>query len=151
MELKNKDKVMGVLNQILETELAGVINYSHYSMMVFGYSRIPIVKWMKDQAAESMEHAYEAGELITHFGEHPSLGIGELTETHKHDIGDILREALYHERKALKYYYDLLELVKDEHVMLEEYARKMIEQEERHIGEVDKMLRKPGDVARFQG
>jgi bacterioferritin len=30
--------------------------------------------------------------------------------------------------------------------MLEEYARQMIFAEERHAGEVDKMLRKPGDV-----
>jgi bacterioferritin len=31
-------------------------------------------------------------------------------------------------------------------VMLEEYSRQMIFAEEQHAGEVDKMLRKPGDV-----
>jgi bacterioferritin len=33
--------------------------------------------------------------------------------------------------------------------MLEEYARRMIEEEERHLGEVDKMLRAPGDIGTF--
>ena len=32
-------------------------------------------------------------------------------------------------------------------VMLEEYARQMIYAEETHAGEVDKMLRKPGNLA----
>mgnify|MGYP002525085067 CR=1 FL=1 len=46
--------------------------------MVFGYGRIPIVSWMRGQATESLNHASEAGELITHLGGHPSLGIGSL-------------------------------------------------------------------------
>jgi bacterioferritin len=88
----DKSKVVAVLNRILETELAGVVRYTHYSFMVFGYSRIPIVSWLRSQATESMGHAQEAGELITQLDEHPSLGIGKLLQTHKHDIGDILRE-----------------------------------------------------------
>ncbi len=30
------------LNGIMELELAGVVRYTHYSLMVFGYNRIPI-------------------------------------------------------------------------------------------------------------
>lgn len=137
--------VLSVLNRILETELAGVVRYTHYSLMVYGYGRIPIVSWMRAQANESLLHAQEAGELITHLGDHPSLGIGPLLETHKHDIGDILRESLDHEGKALECYHQLLALVRDRSVMLEEYARRHIAQEELHRGDVEKMLRRPGD------
>ena len=139
------DAVINVLNKILETELAGVVRYTHYSLMVFGFNRIPIVSWMRGQATESLNHATEAGELITHLNGHPSLGIGPLLETHRHDIGDILKESLEHETLALAAYNKLLELVKDQHVMLEEYARRMIALEEMHLGEVQKMLRKPAD------
>jgi len=59
-----KDAV-GILNHILEMELAGAIHYTHYSFMVYGYNRIPIVKWLEEQAVESMAHAKAAGELIT--------------------------------------------------------------------------------------
>ncbi len=144
-------KAIDLLNKILELELAGVVRYTHYSFMVFGYSRIPIVSWMKDQADESLQHAQEAGELITHFGGHPSLGIGPLLETHKHDIGDILRESLEHERESLAVYKELLSLVEGKSILLEEYARRMIAAEELHQGEVDKMLRKPGDIQTFSG
>lgn len=140
----DKDAVITVLNKIMETELAGVVRYTHYSLMVFGYSRIPIVSWMRGQATESLNHATEAGEMITHLGAHPSLGIGPLLETHRHDIGDILNESLEHELLALTEYKKLLDMVNDRDVMLEEYARRMIALEETHLGEVRKMLRKPG-------
>jgi bacterioferritin len=147
----DKKEVTATLNRILEAELAGVVRYTHYSLMVFGYNRIPIVSWLREQATESMTHATQAGEIITALGEHPSLGIGHLLETHKHDVGDILREALQNEREGLQLYKDLLALVEGKSVWLEEYARNMISQEEMHAYEVDKMLRKPGDVKSFAG
>ena len=139
-----------ILDRILEMELAGTIHYTHYSFMVYGYNRIPIVSWLEQQATESMAHARAAGELITQLGAHPSLAIGPLLETHKHDIGDILRESLGHEKATLKYYEALLELVRDKNVMLEEYAREHVYLEMQHIGEVDKMLRRPGDIESFE-
>lgn len=141
--------VIDTLNKILEAELAGVVRYMHYSLMVYGYNRIPIVSWLRSQADESMAHAQQAGEYITQLGGHPSLGIGKLLETHNHDIGDILRESLAHEQASLKCYYDLLKAVEGKSIMLEEYARDLIRQEETHIGEVDKMLRKPGAIEAF--
>ncbi len=145
----NEGAVVKALNTILEFELAGVVRYTHYALMVFGYNRIPIISWLRGQATESLDHANKAGEIITHLGGHPSLSIGPLLETHNHDIGDILRESLAHEKLALNSYRELLKLVEGESVMLEEYAREMIYMEELHLGEVDKMLRKPGDIAVF--
>jgi bacterioferritin len=146
MKDQTREKAVDTLNKILEMELAGTIHYTHYSFMVFGYNRIPIVSWLEKQATESMAHARAAGELVTQLGAHPSLAIGPLLETHKHDIGDILRESLAHEKKTLVEYEKLLELVQGEDVMLEEFAREHIYLERLHIGEVDKMLRKPGDI-----
>src|SRR6266508_1861051 len=148
----NLDKAVavGLLNEILETDLAGVVRYTHYSLMVFGHSRIPIVSWLRGGATTCLEHANEAGEMVTHLGEHPSLKIGALLETQKHGINDILIEALAAEKEGLALYKKLLELVRDRSVFLEEYARQMIAEEEMHLGEVNKMLRKPGEIARFK-
>jgi len=142
----DKHEVVVILNRILESELAGVVRYTHYSFLVFGYHRIPIVSWLRAQAAESLTHAQLAGELITHLGEYPSLAIGPLLDSHKHDVGMIMRESMQHEAGALVLYQRLLSVVEGRSVMLEEYARQMIFAEEQHAGEVDKMLRKPGDV-----
>jgi bacterioferritin len=141
-----QSKVIAQLNRILECELAGVVRYTHYSMMIFGFSRIPIVSWFQEEARESLLHAQQAGEMVTRLGGHPSLAIGPLLETHQHDIGQILRETLQAEHAALGLYQELLALVAGKSVSLEEYARDLIRQEEAHIDEIDKMLRKPGDV-----
>lgn len=145
-----KSAAVALLNEILETELAGVVRYTHYALMVFGHSRIPIVSWLRAEATTSLAHANDAGEMVTHFGEHPSLKIGALLETHKHGINDILIEALEAERAGLALYKKLLDLVQGRSVLLEEYARKMIAEEEQHLGEVNKMLRKPGEITQFK-
>jgi len=144
-------KVAKLLNRILEEELAGVVRYTHYSFMIFGYNRIPIVSWFRSEADISLGHAHQAGEMLTHMGEHPSLAIGPLLETHQHNISEILKESLEAERTALELYKNLLEEVQGRSVFLEEYARKMIFEEEMHAGEVDKMLRNPGAIKTFSG
>ena len=145
----DKKGVVDVLNRILEAELAGVVRYTHHSFMVYGYNRIPIVGWLREQATESIGHAQQAGEMITLLGEHPSLSIGKLLETQRHDVGDILREALDNERMGLALYRKLLDLVAGRDIMLEEYARRLITEESMHLAEVDKMLRRPGEVESF--
>ncbi len=146
----DKEAVVAALNKILESELAGVVRYTHYSFLVFGFGRIPIVSWLRDQANESLLHAQQAGEWITTLGAYPSLAIGALLDSHQHDVGAILRESLEAENEALGLYRELLTLVEGRSVALEEFARQMIHAEEMHLSEVDKMLRKPGDVAAFQ-
>ena len=142
----DKQQVVDQLNRILECELAGVVRYTHFSLMIFGYSRIPIVQLFQQEAQEGLAHAQLAGEMVTRLGGHPSLAIGPLLETHEHDISQILRETLEAEHTALSHYYDLLALVEGKSVSLEEYARDLIMQEESHIETIDKMLRSPGDL-----
>ena len=147
---EDRKSAITILNRIMEAELAGVVRYTHYSLMVYGYNRIPIVSWLEGNASEGLAHARKAGELVTLLGGHPLLHIGPLLETARHDIGDILRESLEQEKTTLGLYYELLNLANDRSVLLEEYAREMIMLEELHLDEVNKMLRKPGDVAAFQ-
>lgn len=149
MEKLDHQRAITILNKILELELAGVVKYTHYSLMVYGYNRIPIVAWLKNNATEGLSHAHKAGELVTLLGGHPSLKIGALLETEKHDIGDILRESLEYEKTALTAYYELLQLAEGCSVLLEEFAREMIVLEELHLDEVNKMLRSPGVLAPF--
>jgi bacterioferritin len=145
----DKKQVVGLLNRILEAELAGVVRYTHYSFLIFGHNRIPIVAWLREQAAESLTHAQQAGEMITLLGEYPSLAIGPLLDTHRHDIRAIMRESLETEAKALYLYRELFKCAEGRSVVIEEYARQMVYAEEMHASEVDKMLRQPGEVAAF--
>jgi bacterioferritin len=130
-----------LLSRIMEFELAGVVRYTHYSLMVTGPNRIPIVQFMKGQATESLLHAQQAGEILTGLDGHPSLRIAPIAESYKHAMKDILTESLLHEETALNIYKDLLDVVKDASVYIEEFARQQIGQEELHMLELRKMLR----------
>ena len=136
----NNSKVLESLNKILEHELAGVVKYTHYAFMVQGPYRLSVVQWLREQALESLTHAEAVGEHITSLGEHPTLKISDLLETHKHSTEDILNECLEHEREAIKSYYDLLNNVDGNSIMLEELARTQIAAEEMHEAELKKML-----------
>ena len=149
MKDAQKQAAIAALNNIMELELAGVVRYTHYSFLVFGFGRIPIVSWLRAQADESLLHAQQIGEWITALGAYPSLAIGPLLDSHQTDIGAMLRESLETEAEALRLYRELLAQVEGRSVALEEFARTMIMAEEMHAAEVDKMLRKPGALAAF--
>ena len=70
--------------------------------MIFGHARIPIMNWMRQQAAESLLHATQAGEEVTTLGARLSLGIGYLAGTHHESVDDIMQELLVHERRGIE-------------------------------------------------
>ena len=142
MEANIEEEVLiSTLNEILESELSGVVRYTHYSLMISGPHRIPLVEFMKSQAAESLSHAQEVGEILTGFGGHPSTKIATVEETFEHGIEKILEESVDHENNAIELYKNLLDLVEGHSVFLEEFARTMISAEEQHQLELKKMLR----------
>ena len=137
----NTELVCGILNEIMEYELAGVVRYTHSAMMVSGPYRLPIVAFLKEQAAESLLHAQQAGELIVGLDGHPGQKIAKIKETNRHSIKDILEESLEHELHALSLYKKLLDNVADRSIYLEEYARGLIGEEEQHSLELKAMIK----------
>ena len=140
MEQKATEQAMPILGDIMKAELAGVVRYTHYSVMVTGPNRMPLVEFLKAQAVESLAHAQAAGEILTGLGGHPSMEIMPIEESHEHSIGAMIKESLLHEQHALSLYEQLLDAVADQSVYLEEYARGMVGQEELHAMELKKML-----------
>src|SRR5688572_23717331 len=103
--------------------------------MIFGANRIPIVAWLKEQASESMDHAWKVGEKMTALGLHPSMRVIPVPETGKHNVLDVLREALEYERAALADYRALLDLVRDlrpDDAAFEDWVRGFVSVETEH-------------------
>lgn len=139
---RNKD-VLSLLGEIYQVELSGVNQYLHYSFMIVGYNRIPIQKWFRDNANESMTHAIEIGEKITSLGGHPPIVAPKIEETNNHSIHQLLHESLKLEERAIALYKKLTELstaLGD--IALEEMAREYIKMETEHFDEVRKMIQK---------
>ena len=134
-------RTVRVLNEILKTELSGVVRYTHYSLVITGPNRIPLVTFMQGQATESLLHAQQAGEILTGLSGYPEQGIAPIAQSNNHDIEEILRESIEHERASLALYRELLDCAADKSIYLEEFARGQIGAEEKHLLEMKKMLR----------
>jgi bacterioferritin len=142
-----RDEAVKILNQIVEHELAGMVRYTQYSLMIFGHARIPIISWLQAQANEAMAHATQAGEEVTSLGGKVSLGIGALVGTHHDSVDAIMEELLLHEEAGIALYERLLGIAEEgRSIPLEELARKMIHAESIHTNEIRKTLRKRGDA-----
>jgi bacterioferritin len=144
MAKKNKTHpAIDCLNRIFQAEMAGTMRYLHYSFMIMGHNRIPIQKWFRDQAQETMTHAVAVGEWITSFEGHPTMESVPVKETHKHHVDDLLKESLGYEEQTLALYHELAGIaVEIDDVALEEFARGLVLDETNHINEVKKMLRR---------
>ena len=135
------ERVIPILNEILKAELSGVVRYTHYSLVITGPNRLPLVDFMQAQAAESLVHAQQVGEILTGLGGHPDQGIAPIDESHDHSVDTVLRESIAHESRAIDLYRRLLDVVSDHSIYLEEYARTQIGAEELHLIELNKLLR----------
>jgi bacterioferritin len=132
------------LQRLHSSELSGVVRYLHYAHMIFGANRIPIVAWLKEQANESLDHAWKIGEKLTALGIHPEMKVIPPKETGKHDVLAVLREALDYERAGLDDYKKLLRIVWEttpEDSALEDWVRGFVTVETEHLEEAEKMLR----------
>lgn len=141
MKSVDNPQVQGILQDIVAFELAGVIRFTHYALMVTGPNRIPIVEFFQAQAAESLTHAQRAGEILTGIGGHPNMHVAPINESHEHSVQTILEESYAHERAAIEKYESLRNEVEGQSVFLEEYARSMLAAEEEHVMELRKMMR----------
>lgn len=135
-----KPEVMECLMQIFQAEMSGITRYLHYSFMIMGHNRIPIQKWFRDQAQESMTHATEIGEKITSLGGHPPVITARIEENNIHSVDQILKESLGFEEETLALYKKLVTLSGDD-IALEEMARSYVRTETEHTDEVYKMLK----------
>ena len=137
-------QVLELLDKIYQMEVRGINQYLHFSFMIMGYNRIPIQKWFRENATESMTHATIVGEKITSLGGHPSMVPPKIEENNDHSILQLLNESLKHEEEAVVLYKQLTEVATElGDIALEEMAREFVRGEIEHVDEVRKMIRAP--------
>ena len=136
--------MLNLLGEIYQLEMGGLNQYLHFSFMIMGYNRIPIQKWFRENATESMTHATLVGEKITSLGGHPTLAAPTINESNDHNILQLLNESLKHEERAVELYKKLAHVATElGDIALEEMARDFVRTEVEHLDEVRKMIRSP--------
>ena len=141
MDDLDRPRTNELLNRVMQAELAGVVRYTSYALIIVGPNRLPLVEFMKRQATESLAHALQVGELLTGLDGIPAVTIQDIDGPSPGTMSDVLQASLDHELGALKLYKDLLMEVEGRSVYLEEFSRSQIAAEELHVMELRKLLR----------
>ena len=133
--------VIEKLNGLLEEELASIVRYLHHSFLVFGPIRIPVMELFRKRAKDATTHAVLVGEKITALGGHPTVKISEVLEPGKQTVEEMLKEDLEAEKDMIIRYKKFLPLV-EEDVALHFLLCRIVEEEQLHIEDLEKLLRK---------
>lgn len=136
----NQDKAINLLQQILEFELAGVVRYTTYSLIVNGSNRDKIVDFLKEQAEESLYHSQKVGEALVSINGNPQPRIAPIAEIESYSVKDILSASLAHEKQALGLYEKLLDTLEGSNSDIEEFISNMIKEEGHHSQELAEMI-----------
>ena len=135
----DKKKVIDQLNKAIELELTGAMWYLASSFNVFGFTRLVIVGFLREQATESIGHATKLGEKVVDLGGTPVVKVGEKKPT-KGSVKKILEESLAHEQRAVDHYASMVSLVADD-VVMDAFVREFVVEESEHVAGVAKMLK----------
>lgn len=136
---RDRKKIIEGLNAALENELGNIIRYLHYSFLVKGVNRGPIVDFFRNQATESLQHATVIGQKIVAWGGHPSLKVPPMEDIGQKSVEEMLREELESEKQEVQHYIKLLRQVGDD-VALEFMLKEIIKDEQEGIEELEMRL-----------
>jgi bacterioferritin len=121
-------------------EIETAIRNLHFSFLIFGPSRKPVVEFFRDEVEESIRHATMLGEKITALGGLPAIRVRAVHEPQGHTLEAILKESIRHEEEAVATYTKLLELVKEDAPLRVLFENQVLEEQE-HVEELRKYLR----------
>lgn len=120
-------------------EVAGAVRNLHYSFLVFGPGRKPVVEFFRKEAAEAMDHAALLGEKIIALGGHPTTNAQPVKEPREHTIDALLRESIKYEEQAVRMYEGILGLVQDDTALRVLFENQVLAEQE-HVEELRKYL-----------
>jgi bacterioferritin len=136
----DKKRVTQALNDAMNLEIEGAVEYLYLSFNVFGHSRRLLQGFLREQAQEGMDHATKMAEKLTALGGTPELKVQIHYKPEKLTARQILARGLEREKKALELYRSALPMADDD-VSLEDLLRSQIASEQEHCEEVEKLLR----------
>ncbi len=133
-------KPIDALQHCFDLEMSGVALYTGLSFRVFGPERVELVRFLREQAQESLLHAQGVGDRMVRLGANPALNAPEDLAENPRTVDDILRISLVHERRAVDGYRAVAAVADDDFALMD-YATRMVAEESDHVAEVELMLR----------
>jgi len=146
-------QVIEVLNAALATELVCVLRYKRHYFMAAGIHAQSVAQEFQQHAREEQEHADQIAERITQLGGEPDFNPENLaSKSHSEyvegkSLSDMIREDLIAERVAIESYGDIVRFLGDRDITSRRMIESILEKEEEHADDMNKLLIRMGDGA----
>jgi bacterioferritin len=145
---KKPDEVIGILNEVLATEIVCWMRYSRHAISAAGINRAQVSGEFTEHADEERQHAMWAAERITQLGGDPDFNPATLTErahtTYEtfadDDLTGMLKENLAAERIVITTYQEIIRWIGDDDPTTRRLLEKILAQEEEHADDIADLL-----------
>ncbi|WP_067827925.1 ferritin-like domain-containing protein [Actinomadura kijaniata] len=145
---RESDRVIGVLNDVVATEVVCWLRYTRHAISASGIDRAQVSAEFTEHAREEMEHAMRAAERIGQLGGDPDFDPARLAErSHTdyttppaNDLDAMLRDNLEAERIVISTYQEIIRWLGDGDPTTRRLMESILEEEEEHADDLVDLL-----------
>jgi bacterioferritin len=145
---RDADEVVGVLNDVLATEIVCWMRYSRHAISASGIDRAQVAAEFTEHADQEREHAMRAAERISQLGGDPDFDPATLAErshtTYEtfddEDLEGMLKENLVAERIVIESYQEIIRWLGDGDVTTRRLMEQILADEEEHADDILDLL-----------
>jgi bacterioferritin len=142
----DREKVIGVLNEVLATETVCVLRYKNHYYMAKGIHASGVEDEFLEHAEEEQDHADRVAKRIAELGGTPNLNPeGLATRSHAQygsgtRLEDMIKEDLVAERIAIGTYSEIIRWLGTEDPTTRRLIEDLLAKEEEHADDMAKLL-----------
>ncbi len=140
------EQVIGVLNEVLATEIVCILRYKNHYYMASGINAPTVAAEFLEHANEEQMHADWIAQRITQLGGVPNFDPkGLATRSHAEytegeSLSDMIREDLVAERIAIETYSEIIRWLKDNDPTTRRIMEDILKMEEEHADDLASLL-----------
>jgi bacterioferritin len=144
--LADREQVIGVLNEVLATEIVCVLRYKNHYFMASGINAQPVAQEFLTHANEEQQHADWVAQRITQLGGTPNLNPeGLATRSHAEYVEGatlerMIREDLVAERVAIETYSEIIRWLGSDDPTTRRLIEDILKMEEEHADDLATLL-----------
>lgn len=141
------DTVIGVLNEVVATEIVCWMHYTQHAIVASGIYRAQVAAEFTEHAAAERQHMERAAEPVSQLGGIPDLSPAGLSKSHTEyvvtgatDLTKMLEENLVAERIVISSYQEIIRWLGDSDPTTRRLMESILEDEEEHADDLNDLL-----------
>ena len=142
------ERLIGVLNEVIATEIVCYLRYSQHAISATGIDRAQVAAEFTEHASEEMQHGLWAAVRVSQLGGEPDFDPATLAErshteyvmVDEADLKRMLTENLVAERIVITSYQEIIRWIGDADPTTRRLMEKILEQEEDHADDLNDLL-----------